>query len=65
MASHPLVLPDTYMYSGEGKMYHFENVAEVNEWDIAKKILWLKVRLTRRAQMAYQHLPDTVRGSDR
>lgn len=54
-------------YSGEGNwsqwIYHFESVAEVHEWDDAKKILWLKVRLTGRAQMAYQHLSDTVRGS--
>ena len=62
MASRPLVLPDTY--SGEGNwsqwIYHFESVAEVNEWDDAKKIMWLKVRLTGRAQMAFQHLSDTL-----
>ena len=54
MASRPLVLPDTY--SGEGNwcqwIYHFQNVAEGNEWDGAKKVLWLKVRFTGRAQMA-------------
>eukprot|EP00731_Ephydatia_muelleri_P036068 Em0198g2a len=44
MASRPLVLPDSF--SGEGNwsqwIYHFENVAEVNEWEDAKRVLWLK-----------------------
>ena len=41
MASRPLVLPDSF--SGEGNwsqwIYHFENVAEVNEWEDAKRVL--------------------------
>eukprot|EP00731_Ephydatia_muelleri_P006029 Em0003g277a len=65
MASRPLVLPDSF--SGEGKwsqwIYHFENVAEVNEWEDAKRVLWLKVRLTGRAQIAYQQLSDITRAN--
>eukprot|EP00731_Ephydatia_muelleri_P007275 Em0003g1523a len=65
MASRPLVLPDSF--SGEGNwsqwIYHFENVAEVNEWEDAKRVLWLKVRLTGRAQIAYQQLSDIIRAN--
>ena len=54
----PVVLPDTY--SGDGNWsewkYHFENVALVNEWSDEKKLQWLRVRLTGRAQKAIQHL---------
>jgi len=29
---------------------HFNNAAAVNGWDVKQKLLWLKVRMTRRAQ---------------
>jgi hypothetical protein len=65
MASRPLVLPDSF--SGEGNwsqwIYHFENVAEVNEWEDAKRVLWLKVRLTGRVQIAYQQLSNITRAN--
>jgi len=34
----------------------FGNIAVVNEWNDAKKLLWLKKRLIGRAQLALQHL---------
>ena len=37
--------------------------AAVNEWNDAKKLLWLKARLTGRAQLALQHLPEDTRDS--
>ncbi len=56
------MLPETY--SGEGTwsewIVHFENVATVNSWDDVAKLNWLKVRLTGRAQKAYQHLSATA-----
>jgi len=58
MASRPLVLPDPF--SGEGSwdswIVHFEDVAAVNNWGDAQKLLWLRVRLTGRARTAYQGL---------
>ncbi|KAL5516105.1 hypothetical protein EMCRGX_G001376 [Ephydatia muelleri] len=55
------------VFSGEGNwsqwIYHFENVAEVNEWEDAKRVLWLKVRLTGRAQIAYQQLSDITKAN--
>ena len=52
-------LPDAFTGDGEWTqwIYHFENTAAVNEWNEAKKLLWLKARLTWRAQLAFQHLP--------
>ena len=38
-------------------MYHFESVMDVNDWDEEKKLKWLKVWLTRKAQTAFQRLP--------
>ena len=64
MAGRPLVLPETF--SGEGEwslwIFHFESIAAVNEWTGDKKLLWLKARLTARAQLALQHLPEEVQG---
>jgi len=66
MASRPLVLPETF--SGEGSwdewISHFENVAAVNAWDgDSAKLKWLKVRLTGRAQRAFQQFTEESRGS--
>ena len=41
---------------------HFESIAAVNEWTGDKKLLWLKARLTARAQLALQHLSEEVQG---
>ena len=58
--SRPLALPETF--KGDKKwdqwIVHFENVAEVNDWDDAAKLKWLKVRLIDRAQTAFQRLAD-------
>lgn len=65
MAARPVVLPDTF--NGEANwdqwIFHFESVAEVNEWTAEQKIKWLKVRLTGRAQSAFLHLSSEVRGN--
>jgi hypothetical protein len=57
------VLPDPF--NGEGSCeqwsYHFDNVAAVNGLEAGDKLKWLKVRLTGRAQTAFQRLPDTTR----
>ena len=65
MASRPAVIPKAFTGDGEWTqwIYHFENTAAVNEWNNAKKLLWLKARLTGRAQLALQHLPEETRES--
>lgn len=59
----PLVLPEPF--SGDGCfsdwIEHFESVAAVNSWDDAAKALWLRVRLTGKAQTAYKRLSDDAR----
>lgn len=64
MATRPLVIPEPF--NGETKweewLYHFESVADVNEWDEAKK-LKLKTRLTGRAQTAFQRLPEETKAA--
>ena len=65
MAAKPVVLPEPF--SGETSWdewsIHFGNVADVNEWDDEQKLKWLKVRLTGRAQKAFQHLPEASRAT--
>ena len=58
-----LVLPE--LFTGEGSwdqwIAHFENVAAVNAWDDAAKLLWLRARLTKRAQTAYQKISQKTK----
>ena len=66
MASRPLVLPNPF--SGDQNwtewIGHFEDVAAVNEWrDDDAKLQWLKVRLTGKAQTAFQRFPEDTRKS--
>ena len=65
MASKPVVLPEPF--NGETpwdeRTIHFGNVADVNGWDADKKLQWLKVRLTGRAQKAFQRLPQASRAT--
>ena len=61
----PSVLPETF--EGEGNfdqwISHFESVAAVNGWSDAEKLLWLRVRLTGRAHMAYAQLGHEMQES--
>lgn len=41
----------------------FNNVVVVNNWDAKPRLLWLKVWITGRAQMAIKKLPDNARES--
>ena len=58
----PAVLPEAF--TGEESwndwQLHFCNIADVNGWDDAAKLKWLKVRLTQRA---FQKLPDAKKTS--
>ena len=57
-SSHPLVLPDPFSGVGswESWISHFDDVAVINSWDDEQKLLWLRIRLTDRARIAYQGL---------
>ena len=62
MATRPVVLPE--VFNGEGSwhqwIFHSENVAAVNEWNEDSCLRWMKVRLTGRAQTAFQRFPQEV-----
>ena len=62
--SRPVVSPDAF--NGEGSFSdwidHFEGVASLNKWSDEDKLLWLRIRLTGRAQTAYKQLKAEVRG---
>lgn len=65
MATRPLVLPEPFSGEGSWSLWetHFEDVAAVNGWDTAAKLLWLRVRLTGRARTAYQRFPEATKES--
>ena len=64
MAGKPVVLPDAYAGDGNWDEWldHFGNVAAVNKWTPEQKLLWLKVRLTGRAQRAFKQLSEAAQG---
>ena len=65
MAARPVVIPE--LFSGEGSarwddwINHFDRIADVNDWDDAKKKKWLPARLTGRAASVYKRLSDDVK----
>ena len=56
--TRPVVLPE--IFTGEGNLddwiSHFESVAAINKWSDGEKLLWLKVRLTGKAHVAFDQL---------
>ena len=62
MASRPAVIPEAFSGDGEWTqwIYHFENMAAVNEWNETRKSLWMKARLTGRAQLVLQHCSEEM-----
>ena len=65
MARPLLLLPDSFNgeESWEQWRFHFLNVVAVNEWNEAHCLKWLKVRLTGRAQIAFQRISPEIRDS--
>ena len=65
VSRRPLVLPE--VFSGEGNfddwVSHFESVAAVNNWTDEEKVLWLRVRLTGKAHVAYTRLAHETQAS--
>ena len=52
------------VFSGEGDfdewISHFESVSAVNGWTDNKNLLWIHVRLTGKAHVAYARLPHVT-----
>ena len=55
-SDRPLIIPE--VYSGEqpweDRIDQFESIAAINGWNEEKKSVWLKVRLTRWALLAFR-----------
>ena len=64
-AAKPIILPEPFNGTGDWDewTFHFNNVADVNEWDDAKKLKFLRVRLTGRALKTLHLLPDASRAT--
>ena len=62
--SHPLVLPEVFNGDRQFNVWvsHLECVAAVNGWGDKDKLLLLRVRLTGRDHMAYNHLAHETQG---
>ena len=64
-SGRPVIVPE--YFTGEGSFEdwidQFESIAEINHWNDGQKLMWLKVRLTGRALMAYKKFSITARGS--
>ena len=63
--SRPVIIPECFLGEGscEDWIDQFESIAEINHWSDGQKLMWLKVRLTGRALMAYKKFPTTACGS--
>ena len=63
--ARPLVLPE--IFDGDGNftdwICHFESVSAVNGWSDEDKLLWLRVRLTGKAHVAYSRLSHETQQS--
>ena len=59
------MLPETFTAARDSRwehwIYHVNNVVAVNRWAESQKLLCLKVRLTGRAQIAFQQLKTADR----
>ena len=61
--ARPTVIPGKF--SGEESwdqwIFHFESAADINKWDAAAKLQWLKISLTGRALASFQRLsPQSI-----
>ena len=62
-SDRPVIIPE--VYSGEQPweewIDQFESIAAINGWDEEKKLVWLKVRLTGRALLAFKKFSVTTK----
>ena len=65
MGGKPVVLPESFSREGSRGDWldHFNNVSAVNSWSTEQNLLWMKVQMTGRAQMALKKLPNDTKGS--
>ena len=55
-------MPDAYNgETGTRWVAHFDSVAQVNNWDGPTRLLWLQVRLTGKAQTAWERLDQSAK----
>ena len=63
--ARPFVLPEVFDgdKSFDQWVSHFENVSAVNGWNDGEKLLWLRVRLTGKAHVAFTQMAHEIQQS--
>ena len=63
--SRPVIVLECFLGEEryEDRIDQFESIAEINHWNDGQKLMWLNVRLTGRALMAYKKFPTTAHDS--
>ena len=64
-SARPLVLPEKFNGTGNFNEWisHFEGIAVLNKWKEEEKSLWLRIRLTDKAHVALNRLPNDAHQS--
>ena len=64
-AEQPVITPEPFSgeQSWEDWIDQFESIASINGWNDEQKLIWLKVRLTGRALLAYKKFSVTAHAS--
>ena len=65
--SRPLIMPEAYNGDQSTRwdqwIAHFDSVAQINGWNEGTKLLWLQVRLTGKAQTAWERLNQDAKST--
>ena len=65
--SRPVITPESYNGESSSRwdqwIAHFDSVSKINGWDESARLLWLQVRLTGKAQTAWERLSQEAKST--